>query len=391
MTVTLSDSRSPNLLTTSTRRTGNRILKKISVHYSMIPAYSVIESKALRITTSALTTVLILDEGEYTSDSTLVFPIDKLSKYYIISTAPPTREFLDSGSHFTIAATTDNTHVSIVFAIDHNTSISLHDKEYGNGDTFTVILNNFQTFQIGHKADLSGTTINSTQPIAVFAGNKCNNLGYHGACSMQMEMIPPVDEFDDVFIVPPNINRYQSLVRIIAPFQTKVTYTFGGMETTTTLLKTRYTDFTTRENEISLIQSAKPVLVNVFAAGSTKSQVYGDPYMMTVPGINQYLNQYIVDVPEGYNFSFATFIIRNESIFHLQINNTNIHEYDVVFHSTITVGPYLFGVMTVNVPSGVIQVESTDGSLFGMLIYGQRRHDGHGYAANALLTRICRK
>ncbi|XP_061170847.1 IgGFc-binding protein-like [Saccostrea echinata] len=389
MMITPSDSRDSNLLAISTYRAGNVTLKKISVHYSMIPAYSVIESKAIRITTSALSSVVMVDDGEYTSDSTIVFPIDKLSRYYIISTAQPTRGFLDSGSHFTIAATKDNTHVSIVFAIDHNTTISLHDKEYGRGDTFSVILNNFQTFQIGHKADLSGTTINSSQPVAVFAGNRCNNIGYHGACSMLMEMIPPVNEFDNIFIVPPNINRYQSIVRIISAFHTKVTYTLDGIETTTTLLKNRYTDFITPENEISLIQSAKPVLVNVFATGSTNPKMYGDPYMNTVPGINQYLNQYIVDVPEGYNFSFAAFIVRNESLSNLQINSTNIYEYTKVFHSTIFVGTFLFSVMTVNVPSGVIQVETTDGSFFGMLIYGQRRHDGHGYAANALLTSIC--
>ncbi|XP_061170848.1 IgGFc-binding protein-like [Saccostrea echinata] len=273
--------------------------------------------------------------------------------------------------------------------MDHNSTISIFDRKYNTGDQFSLILNKFQTFQVGHPADLSGTTINSSHPIAVFAGNKCNRIGYHGTCSMLMEMVPPIDEFDRIFIVPPNVNRYQSVVRIVSAIQTKVTYSVEGINTTTTLLKNRITDFIIRENEIGYIESTEPVLVNVFATGSPDSRVHGDPYMTVVSGINQYLNQYIVVVPEGYSLSLATFIVRNESLSNLQINRTDVYEYFKVFQSTVFVRTTFYSVLTINVPSGVIQVETKDDSPFGMFVYGHRSHDGHGYAANALLTRIC--
>ncbi|XP_061186530.1 IgGFc-binding protein-like [Saccostrea echinata] len=283
----------------------------------------------------------------------------------------------------------DNTLVSIVLTADYDITILIQGRNYGRGDTFNIILNRYQTFQIGHNADLTGTTIHSSNPIAVFAGNRCNDVGYHGFCSMLMEMVPPTEELDNTFVVPPNIHRYQSHVRILSAVKTYFTYTTKQIKTSTVILKNKFVEFVLHSPEIGVIHSTEAVLVSSIALSSTKAKVYGDPFMITVPGINQYASKYTNFVPDGYNFSFATFIIRNESFRNLQINGTNISEHSCLFHSSVIVGIALYSVCTISVQSGLINVKTSDGSRFGFLVNGQRKHDGHGYAGNTMLTTSC--
>ncbi|XP_062570552.1 uncharacterized protein LOC134232582 [Saccostrea cucullata] len=236
---------------------------------------------------------------------------------------------------------------------------------------------------------MTGTTISSSNPVAVFAGNRCNTVGYRGYCSMLMEMVPPTEQLDNVFIVPPNIHRFQSHIRIASTLKTNINFTTKETTTRTLLLKNRFAEFLVREHEIGVIFSTKPVSVNSIAVSSTEAKIYGDSYMVTIPGINQYLSTYTNFVPGGFNFSFATFMIKNDSLRNLQINRTNINVDRCLFNSSVSVGMDLYSVCTISVPSGVINAQTSDGSRFGLIVTGQRKHDGHGYTGNALSTSTC--
>ncbi|XP_062600310.1 IgGFc-binding protein-like [Saccostrea cucullata] len=364
-------------------------MKKLDVHYSLVPFYFTPEYKGIIINTSVPSTVLSYHGLHLSPDTTTVLPITKLSTSYILLTAPPTHNYFDSGSHFTVASLNDNTLVSIVFALDHDTDIALQGRSYGRGDKFNIILNRYQTFQIGHQADMTGTTIHSSKPVAVFAGNSCSNVSYYGYCSMLMEMVPPTEELDNVFIVPPNIHRFQSHVRIASIEKTDIKYSTEETSTRTLLLKNRFAEFLVREHEIGVIFSTKPVLVNSIAASSANAKIYGDAFMVTIPGINQYLNAYTNFVPEGYNFSFVTFMIKHDSLRNLQINGTKFNVESCLFKASVSVGKHLYYVCTTSVSSGVIDVKTSDGSRFGFIVTGQRAFDGHGYTGNTLLNINC--
>ncbi|XP_061190051.1 uncharacterized protein LOC133197884 [Saccostrea echinata] len=351
----------------------------------MVPSYSSVEDKAILINTSSLTFVLSMNDIDFNSDSTTVFPVDKLSTHYIISTSTPTVEhYLSLGSHFTIASKTDNTRISITLVIDRDAMISFHGSKYGNGDEITIILNMYQTFQVGLEADLSGTTINASHSVAIFAGNACNKLGGYGSCSMLMEMVPPTDKLDNIFIVPSNIYRHKSQVRIISPIETVVQYSIEGSKTQAIVSKNQKIDFIIRENETATIESIEPLLINSFAYASAQHDLYGDPFMITIPGIHQYINEYNLIVPGNFKFSFATFIIKANSLEYLTINGTNANENNTCHFSMISVDKSLYSVWTLSIPSGVMKVRTTDGTPFGVIIYGQRDNDGHGYTGNAI-------
>ncbi|XP_062579362.1 uncharacterized protein LOC134241314 [Saccostrea cucullata] len=386
ITVSLSEKQSPNLISISNQIIGNIMIKKINVHPLMVPSYSSVEDKAILIKTSSISSVLSMNDLEFTSESNTVFPVDKLSTYYIISMTTPLDGLIDSGSHVTVASVMDNTCVSISLVIDRDAKVQHNGSSYGNGDKITIILDSFQTFQIGLRADLSGTTINASHPVAVFAGNRCNNLGDYGFCNMLVEMVPPDDKLDKIFIVPPNVHRYKTQVRIASPIETEIKYSIEREKTSVVVTRNQTIDFFIQENETAVIESIEPLLVNSFAYGSTQPLIFGDPYMITIPGINQYINEYILFVPENFNFSFATFMLKTDSLEHLKINETGIKENQTRYFSTVAVGTSFYSVWTLSIPSGVMKVRTTDGTPFGVIVYGQRKRDGHGYTGNAILS-----
>lgn len=75
-----------------------------------------------------------------------------------------------------------------------------------DGDVYNLTLGQFETYQISHETDLTGTVIESSAPIAVFSGNTGNRLENKGALEYLIQQIIPIRELDKTYIVPPNSN-----------------------------------------------------------------------------------------------------------------------------------------------------------------------------------------
>ncbi|XP_062596448.1 uncharacterized protein LOC134257889 [Saccostrea cucullata] len=136
-----------------------------------------LEPKGILLKTSDASSLLLFDENTTSTGSSLVFPLRKLSNSYIISTLTPFDDSLDSAAQFAIAATKDDTQVSITFKMDVDRKIEYDGRAYRNGDVMHLTMHRLRTFQVvAHKADLTGTTISASYPAAVFSGNKCNRL-----------------------------------------------------------------------------------------------------------------------------------------------------------------------------------------------------------------------
>lgn len=68
--------------------------------------------------------------------------------------------------------------------------LQIDGKVYQSGDIFSLILNRFETYQIEHTVDMTGTVVESSSPIAVFSGNDCNILNGQGFCDHLIEQLP---------------------------------------------------------------------------------------------------------------------------------------------------------------------------------------------------------
>ncbi|XP_061185216.1 IgGFc-binding protein-like [Saccostrea echinata] len=366
--------------------------KEINVINTIALSSFQVEQKALLIETTEDVSVIIIDNYIHTSDSTTILPLKSLSNSYIISTAKAKSTIVKS-SQFAIASPQNGTIIRIKFHFDPDSPIIINDTTYRNGSEMTLVLDELQTYQIQHWADMSGTVINATSPLAVFAGSNCKIIPFINSteaqsCGKLDEQIPPIDRLDKMYIVPPNFNRNGTFLKIVSPFENRLTYKIGNKQTEKTLNPSGYLEIYFLNDEVVVIDSEKSVLVTSFATGS---YVTGDPYMITVPGIRQYTDKYLVEIPENYKESYICLMVEEKSLHNLVLNGTEIIQFlnDTKFNATLTIRDINFVVLILQVSGGMLDIKSSNTAAFGLVVYGHRQEDGHGFAGKAVLPDIC--
>jgi hypothetical protein len=195
--------------------------------------------------------------------------------------------------------------------------------------------------------------------------------------------LPPVSEFDKQYIVPPFYNNDGTLIQVISEGQSSVRYSVGHNVTTLLLHAAEFNNVEITSNEIAVLSSSHPVLVNGFGMGSAVSM--NDPFMTVIPGVHQYLSYYTVFVPDGYEENFLCVIIPSGSVKSLRINGENVDHYETVYQSSVVVEKN-YQVSTVKVGKGSYELATSDNSAFGLLVYGHRSNDGYGFSGNFVLA-----
>lgn len=74
----------------------------------------------------------------------------------------------NSTSQLAVSAIKDNTTISITFRMKRNLPLHIDGKTFYNGDVFKFSLNRFETKQIEHSTNLTGTFIESSSEISLF-------------------------------------------------------------------------------------------------------------------------------------------------------------------------------------------------------------------------------
>lgn len=341
------------------------------------------EHKGILVETSGTVSLFAMSFDGYSSDSSLILPVERLGRRYIVgSSAPYKPDISDYNSQVAFVAAEDNTVVTVTFNIADGHVLVFKDKKYKTGHKMEFEMNQLQDFQISHNRDLTGTVIESSKPIAVFAGNKCNKLKRFGYCSHLVEQLPPTSDLDKIFIVAPSLRRSARVVRVVANSKTNLQITIDGTTKRKTLEKTRHYDVAVNDKSVTVIKADAGVLVLSFAVRLSRRSA-GDPYMTFVPGMDQYISQYYIAIPKGYDENFLTVIIPSEAKSSLRLNSKPVLSNSIVSEASVNVTAETeYVTMVIEVSGGAHQVETTDGTRFGLLIHGRGRDDGYGYAAN---------
>lgn len=192
------------------------------------------EAKSVLIETSSDVFVISHDDGYGTVGSTTHIPLHKLSTRYVVISSEPVAT---RTSQVAMSAIEDNSTISITFKMKRNVPLIIEGKIFHSGDMFNLSLNRFETYQIEHSTDLTGTFIESSVPIAAFSGNDCANLGGSGACDHLIEQLPPLASVDKTYLVPPNSDERDTIIRITAIENSNITYKIGSVSQTLTLMK----------------------------------------------------------------------------------------------------------------------------------------------------------
>uniref|UniRef100_K1PTD1 IgGFc-binding protein n=1 Tax=Magallana gigas TaxID=29159 RepID=K1PTD1_MAGGI len=199
-----------------------------------------------------------------------------------------------------------------------NETLQINGKIYRSGETFSIKLNRYETYQIQHTVDLTGTVVQSSSPIAVFSGNDCNKLNGQGFCDHLIEQLPPTSRIDTVYVVPPHLYS-NTKIRVMAIDKSTIFYKCTNKTFNMSYKRNEYSDIDISSNGVCYIQSNKHILVTSFGLSSSIRYI-GDPSMVIVPGFYQYQNYYKIIVPFGYDYSYITVIMKQSDIADCFIN-----------------------------------------------------------------------
>lgn len=339
------------------------------------------EFKSILIETSSDVFVISHDDGYGTVGSTTHIPLHKLStEYVVVSTEPD----VNRKSQVALAAITDNTTISIMFKMNRNVALNINGNAFYNNDIMNITLHRFETYLIEHETDLSGTFICSSYPIAAFSGNDCNKLENMGACDHLIEQLPPTRNIDKIYIVPPNADGRDSIIKVLAINDSTIYYEIDAGRRVVTL--NSFESFVTRisSSQACFVYSENPIIVVNFGLKSKTLEDLADPSMTIVPGINQYLDYYKIVVPSGYDINYVSIMITEASKDSLRINNTRISVGDVLFEKNVAAGNVTYNVRSIRVKEGELSASTVDGERFGLMFSGVTYYEAYGFSGNSL-------
>ncbi|XP_071135896.1 IgGFc-binding protein-like [Mytilus edulis] len=300
------------------------------------------------------------------------------STKYIISSLP---SFLNKYSYKNVIALTpgyQNTVVSINLKLKSG-SVTYDNKQYSNNDTIRIMINKYDTFQLSATSDLSGTMVTSSKPVIVVSGNQCNSAVPDniraGSCNPFIESVLPTDQLDDMFITPYISTRLNNTVRIQAVNSTNLTIKTGNKTISKTLNARDFFYF--YYNTISFISSSEDILVTSYPHGLSEGK--GDPFMITIPGVNQYLYKYDFVVPTGFD-SYISITVQSDATGGLFLDGNSSKSQSSVF--SISEGMNNFSTFSLPISAGLHRIEHKKKVRFGLWIYGNGDPlDGYGYPA----------
>lgn len=267
-----------------------------------------VEAGSVRVSAAGDVTVFALSRISGSADGYLALAADGLGTDYRVLAYPGARPG-DSrfSSQFAVVATRDATVVTI--------TPSVATDGHAAGVSYTVRLDRGGTYQLRNDeegADLTGTAVTATAPIAVFAGHQCAFVpsGFQ-SCDHLVEQMPPVDAWGTRYFTAPLATRLGDAVRILA----------GDEETLVTVDSARLFLLEPREvlelilDEAAEITADRPILVAQLATGAQfDGVVEADPFMTLVPPVEQYRERYTFATPGGFADHFLSLVVPEAAV-----------------------------------------------------------------------------
>ena len=314
-----------------------------------------IEDKGIHITSAAPIAVYGLNWQNATTDAYMALPVPSLGTEYRILTYETTLS--NNGSCFSVVATQNGTSLNIY---NHQT----------NG-TSVINLNQGQTYHleaINLHEDLTGSTVQSNVPVAVFVSVDLTNVPF--SCQFAdhiVEQLWPLNSWGKDFVTVPTAGRDNSgdVFRIVAS-EDNTDVTINGSAVATLNAGDYYESILTGYNVIS---ATKPSCLAQFAKGTTCSGgTTGDPFMMLIPPREQFLTGYTVTTVAGFTSHWVNLVVPDYGLgtvvldgvpipagMFTQIGTSSFYgaqqpvsEGTHVFTSTVPFGAFVYGWTNVN-------------------------------------------
>ncbi len=274
--------------------------------------------------------------------------------------------------------------VILVVACENKTVVKFHSS--------TISLNSLETYLIeSGTTDLTGTRITSSKPLSVFSGSDCTNVPTGiSACDHLVEQVPPTVTWGSKFLVASLEGRSSDeLIRVLSARAASVTVNCNTVVSVSEFQLQSggsFREFEIPTNSFCSIESTSPVLVAQYAYGGEGG--VGDPFMMIIPPIEQFTNNYLVESFSIFESNYLTMYVSSEcfQIAQVLLDNSIVTDWQNVTCSSGEVCGYI---SRTNVSTGVHSIHHQNSSaVLGVSVYGFSAFVSYGCPGGMRLSPI---
>lgn len=269
------------------------------------------------------------------------------------------------------------------------------------GESYTVTLQKMETLSMESFHDLTGTRIVSNKPITVLGSHECADVPVDvGFCDFLVEQFPPTITWGRFFLLTSLHSRltgeYYKIIGMKSLTSIRVKCVIEGQSSpelghVTILLNTsgETREFTLGRDRYCSVIANKPILLIQYSLGYSLDNV-GDPFMLVIPPVEQYSNNYSIKTREDFNNHLTiTVPLEHYSNSSILLNNTRLVDWFPIYCFDSVICGYG---TRLSVPGGTHRVHHVDNTAKIMVfVYGFEYHDGYGQIAGMKLERIAGK
>ncbi len=261
------------------------------------------EPKGIHILASRDVAVYGTTRMDFTTDTFLGLPTKCLGTEYLVCAYKNVFSGIPilNGTQFAIVAIANKTEITIV----PPAPVGGHPGQV----PYVVTLDRGQTYQLrneaGQPADLTGTQIVATKPIAVFGSHRCANVQSLNQffCDTVVEQLLPLNLWGESHFVAPLATRKGDTLRILSGAnQNLITLATTGGSQNLVLNRAEYKDLPLEL--ATRVSSRGPVTVMQFSNSSDADHVSdADPFMTLIQPSPTWLAQYRFCTPPASDFA----------------------------------------------------------------------------------------
>ena len=267
-----------------------------------------------------------------------------------------------------------------------------------SGVPYTITLNRLQTFMFHSTLDLTGSKVISNKPIAFFSGHECAEVPVGvEACDHLVEQLPPSLTWGRRFFLASSQGKsageqYKLITSLPTTMVVCYCHSAGGSVSqifSTTLNGTGSSyEFHIAQNMFCNVQASSPVLLVQYAIGASREpSYYGDPFMMMIPPVEQYRNNYTFVTQSGFQ-NAVTIIVASQFLntADVVLNGSSISSaaWTRTYCSTETICAYGTRISLSAGSNFIYHCDPT--ARLGTFVYGFSRRVSYGYPAGMQLV-----
>ncbi len=335
------------------------------------------------------------------SDAWLVLPTNALSTDYLVMSYPSS--YATTGltptlypSQFVVVATEDSTVVNVILSADRS------DRALGRNRTVTLAKGESYLVQAKvdntRRDDLTGSSVTSNKPIVVLGGHRRALVPVtlpKTSRDCLVEQLPGIETWGRQIIVPPLIPPTDADVS--GPSDVPICRVLAANDSTLITVNSQPPYLLNKGafwdlplDQALVFSATKPILAAIIdrsANASQSSRLTGDPSMLIVPPVEQYLRSYIVGSvgPNSsgrqiYTTHNITVIVPTVAVPSLTLDG------GPNFTSVTSVLGTAYSVASARVSPGAHRVRSD--SALGIFVYGYGPAESYGYTGGMAFERL---